>query len=97
MHEDVELDTKAFKTTGNGEIDWYGIIYRTGPVTLQYTFSEQDHETIANAGGESYNLGMQYKLSKTSKIYLGYSDYDGESSAGTKDFRTYILGLRHDF
>ena len=97
MHEDVELDTKAFKTTGNGEIDWYGIIYKTGPVTLQYTFSEQDHETIANAGGESYSLGMQYKLSKTSKIYLGYSDYNGESSAGTMDFRTYILGLRHDF
>ena len=42
-------------------------------------------------------LGMQYKLSKTSRFYAGYSDYDGESAAGDTDYRTYILGLRHDF
>ena len=97
MHEDVELDTSMFKTTGNGEVDWYGITYKTGPMTLMYTMSDSDHDTIANAGGDAYSLGMQYKLSKTSRVYAGYSDYDGESAAGDTDYRTYILGLRHDF
>ena len=97
MHEDVELDTSMFKTTGNGEVDWYGITYKTGPMTLMYTMSESDHDTIANAGGDAYSLGMQYKLSKTSRFYAGLSDYDGESAAGDTDYRTYILGLRHDF
>ena len=97
MHEDVELDTSMFKTTGNGEVDWYGITYKTGPMTLMYTISESDHDTIANAGGDAYSLGMQYKLSKTSRFYAGLSDYDGESAAGDTDYRTYILGLRHDF
>jgi hypothetical protein len=97
MHEDVELDTSMFKTTGNGEVDWYGITYSTGPMTLMYTISDSEHDTIANAGGDAYSLGMQYKLSKTSRFYAGYSDYDGESAAGDADYRTYIFGLRHDF
>lgn len=97
MHEDVELDDSMFKTTGNGEVDWYGITYKTGPMTLMYTMSDSEHETIANAGGDAYSLGMQYKLSKTSRLYAGYSDYDGESAAEDPDYRTYIFGLRHDF
>ena len=40
---------------------------------------------------------MQYKLSKTSRVYAGYSDFDGDSGNNTSDYRTYIFGLRHDF
>ena len=97
MNEDVEIDASVFKTTGKGDIDWYGIVYSAGPMKLQYTYSDQEHDSIANAGGNTSSVGMQYKLSKTSRFYAGYSDYDGESAAQDTDYKTYIFGLRHDF
>ena len=93
MHEDVELDTKLFTTSGNGELDWYGITYSSGPMKLMFSTSdgEKDNSTEET---DAYNLGLQYKLSKTSRLYAGYSDYEGD---GFTDYRTYIVGLRHDF
>ena len=101
MHEDVELDTKLFdETLGyKGEVDWYGIHYSSGPMKLQYSIAntESDAGSATEGDGTAYNIGMQYKLSKTSRFYAGYSDHDGDANNNTTDFRTYIFGLRHDF
>ena len=96
MHEDIELDTKLFDA-GIGEVDWYGITYSTGPMKLMYSLSDSESDAAAEGDGQAYNIGMQYKLSKTSRVYAGYSDFDGDSGNNTSDYRTYIFGLRHDF
>ena len=99
MHEDVGLDNKMF-TGGNndGEVDWYGIIYKSGPVTLQYSYAETDAKQGPAYDRDGYNIGMQYKLSKTSRIYIGHSSSDAGSGDGVnKDIESTMIGLRHDF
>ena len=98
MHEDVEIDSKMFNNSA-GEVDWYGIHYSSGPMKLQYSIAntESDAGSATEGDGTAYNVGMQYKLSKTSRFYAGYSDHDGDANNKTTDFRTYIFGLRHDF
>ena len=98
MHEDVEIDSKMFDSSA-GEVDWYGIHYSSGPMKLQYSIANTESAAGAATEGDgtAYNIGMQYKLSKTSRFYAGYSDHDGDANNNTTDFRTYIFGLRHDF
>ena len=96
MHEDVEIDSKMFANSA-GEVDWYGIHYSSGPMKLQYSIANTESDAAAEGDGTAYNVGMQYKLSKTSRFYAGYSDHDGDAGNNTTDFRTYIFGLRHDF
>jgi hypothetical protein len=99
MHEDVGLDNKMF-TGGNndGEVDWYGITYKSGPMTLQYSYAETDAAQGPTYDRDGYNIGMQYKLSKTSRIYIGHSSSDAGSGDGVaKDIESTMIGLRHDF
>jgi predicted porin len=98
MHENVELDTKLFYN-GNGQVDWYGVHYSSGPMKLQYSYANLEDSDPSKGEGSSYNIGMQYKLSKTSRFYAGYSDYDPDADTmkTATGFRTYIFGLRHDF
>ena len=99
MHEDVGLDSKLF-TGGNsdGEVDWYGIQYKSGPMTLQYSYSDSDASEGPTYDRDGYNIGMQYKLSKTSRIYIGHSESDAGSGDGVAgDISSTMIGLRHDF
>ena len=96
MHEDVGLDSKMFTGgTSSGENDWIGIQYASGPIKLQYSFNETDDDGGSDYDRDGYNLGAQYKLSKTSRLYLGYSKSD--SNHVTKDVKTTMIGIRHDF
>ncbi|MBH43980.1 MAG: hypothetical protein CMD88_00775 [Gammaproteobacteria bacterium] len=98
MHEDVELDTKLFTTSGNGEVDWYGIRYSSGPMTLQYSYADAKHDDASNKDRDGYNIGMTYKLSKQSRLYVGHSDSEAGSGDGTnQDISSTMLGIRHDF
>ena len=98
MHEDVGLDTKMFTSTGDGEVDWYGINYKTGPITLQYSYSETDADRGPTYDRDGYNIGMQYKLSKTSRVYIGRSSSEAGSGDGANgNIKSYMIGLRHDF
>ena len=99
MHEDVGLDNKMF-TGGNndGEVDWYGVTYKSGPMTLQYSYAETDASQGPTYDRDGYNIGMQYKLSKTSIIYIGHSSSDAGSGDGVaEDIESTMIGLRHDF
>ena len=96
MHENVGLDDKMFTQSGNdGEVDWYGINYKTGPLTLQYSYSEADADAGSGYDRDGYNMGLQYKLSKTSRVYVGYSKNNANQTG--KDLRATMIGLRHDF
>ena len=96
MHEDVGLDNKMFTQSGNdGEVDWYGINYKTGPLTLQYSYSEADADAGSGYDRDGYNMGLQYKLSKTSRVYAGYSKNNANQTG--KDLRATMIGIRHDF
>ena len=98
MHEDVGLDTKMFTSTGDGEVDWYSINYKTGPMTLQYSYSETDADRGSDYDRDGYNIGLQYKLSKTSRVYLGYSSSEaGKGDGALYDIKSTMIGLRHDF
>ncbi|MDG2106969.1 MAG: porin, partial [Gammaproteobacteria bacterium] len=99
MNEDVGLDSKLF-TGGNadGEIDWYGIQYKSGPMTLQYSYGESNASEGSTYDRDGYNIGMQYKLSKSSRVYIGYSSSDAGSGDGSNgDISSTMIGLRHDF
>ncbi|MEC7833186.1 MAG: porin [Pseudomonadota bacterium] len=96
MHEEVGLDSKMFTQTGNdGEVDWYGINYKTGPLTIQYSYSEADADAGSGYDRDGYNLGFQYKLSKSSRIYTGYSKNNANQTG--QDIRATMIGVRHDF
>ncbi len=96
MHENVGLDSKMFTQSGNdGEVDWYGINYKTGPLSLQYSYSEADADAGSGYDRDGYNIGFQYKLSKSSRIYTGYSK-NNANQAG-QDIRATMIGIRHDF
>ena len=99
MHEDVGLDSKLF-TGGNadGEVDWYGIHYKSGPMTLQYSYGESNASEGPTYDRDGYNIGMQYKLSKTSRVYIGRSSSEAGSGDGSNyNIKSYMIGLRHDF
>ena len=99
MNEDVGLDSKLF-TGGNadGEVDWYGIQYKSGPMTLQYSYGESNASEGSTYDRDGYNIGMQYKLSKSSRIYIGHSSSDAGSGDGSNgDISSTMIGLRHDF
>ena len=99
MHEDIGLDSKLF-TGGNadGEVNWYGIQYQSGPTTFQYSYGETDASQGASYDRDGYNIGIQYKLSKTSRIYIGYSSSDAGSGDGmNENIESTMLGIRHDF
>ena len=99
MHEDIGLDSKMF-TGGNsdGEVDWYGIRYKTGPMELQYSYGATNASQGASYDRDGYNIGMKYKLSKTSSIYLGHSASDAGSGDGVnQDIESTMIGLRYDF
>jgi len=40
-------------------------------------------------------MGLQYKFSKTSRIYAGYSKNNANQTG--EDLRATMIGLRHDF
>ena len=47
---------------------------------------------------DGYNIGMQYKLSKSSRVYIGHSSSDAGSGDGSNgDISSTMIGLRHDF
>ena len=96
MHEDVGLDNKMFTQSGNdGEIDWFGINYNTGQLTLQYSYSEADADAGSGYDRDGYNIGLQYKLSKSSRIYAGHSKNNANQTS--QDIRATMIGIRHDF
>jgi predicted porin len=96
MHENVGLDNKMFTQSGNdGKVDWYGINYKTGPLTFQYSYSEADADAGSDYDRDGYNMGLQYKLSKTSRVYAGYSKNNANQTG--KDLRATMIGLRYDF
>jgi len=99
IHEDIGLDGKMF-TGGNsdGEADWYGIRYKSGSMELQYSYGDTDASQGASYDRDGYNIGMKYKLSKTSSIYLGHSSSDAGSGDGiNEDIESTMIGLRYDF
>jgi hypothetical protein len=99
MNEDVGIDSKMF-TGGNndGEVDWYGIQYKSGPMIFQYSYAETDASQGTTYDRDGYNIGMQYKLSKSSRIYIGHSSSDAGSGDGaSKSIKSTMIGLRHDF
>ncbi|MBT3548434.1 MAG: porin [Gammaproteobacteria bacterium] len=99
MHEDIGLDSKLF-TGGNsdGEIDWYGIQYMCGPITLQFSYSDSDASEGPTYDRDGYNIGIQYKISKSSSVYIGNSSSEAGSGDGiNSDISSTMIGLRHDF
>ena len=67
-------------------------------MTLQYSYAETDASQGPTYDRDGYNIGMQYKLSKTSRIYIGHSSSDAGSGDGVaKDIESTMIGLRHDF
>ena len=98
MNEDVGIDSKMF-TGGNndGEVDWYGIQYSSGPIELQYSYAETNASQGPTYDRDGYNIGMQYKLSKRSRIYIGHSSSDaGAGNGASQDIKSTMIGLRHD-
>ena len=85
MHEDVGLDSKLFTgSNSDGEVNWYGIRYKTGPMEFQYSYGDSDANEGPTYDRDGYNIGMYYKLSKTSRIYLAHSKSDAGSGDGGK-------------
>ena len=99
MHEDVGLDSKLFTgSNSDGEVNWYGIRYKTGPMEFQYSYGDSDANEGPTYDRDGYNIGMYYKLSKTSRIYLAHSKSDAGSGDGANlDIESTLIGLRHDF
>ena len=99
MHEDVGLDSKLFTgSNSDGEVNWYGIRYKTGPMEFQYSYGDSDANEGPTYDRDGYNIGMYYKLSKTSRIYLARSKSDAGSGDGANlDIESTLIGLRHDF
>ena len=99
MHEDVGLDSKLF-TGGNsdGEVDWYGIQYKSGPMLLQYSYGESNASEGSTYDRDGYNIGMQFKLSESSRVYIGHSSSNAGSGDGNNaNISSTMIGLRHDF
>ena len=99
MHEDIGVDSKMFTGSGNdGEANWYGIRYKTGPMEFQYSYAETDAKQGPTYDRDGYNIGMYYKLSKTSRVYLAHSKSDAGSGDGVNhNIESTLIGLRHDF
>ena len=99
MHEDVGLDSKLFSgSNSDGEVNWYGIRYKTGPMEFQYSYGDSDANEGPTYDRDGFNIGMYYKLSKTSRIYLAHSKSDAGSGDGVNlDIESTLIGLRHDF
>lgn len=99
MHEDIGLDNKMFtESNADGEVDWYGIIFQSGPMMLQYSYAQTDAKEGSTYDRDGYNIGMQYKLSKSSRIYIGHSSSEAGSGDGVNlDIKSTMIGIRHDF
>ena len=99
MNEDIGIDSKMF-TGGNndGKVDWYGIQYLSGSIKFQYSYAETNASQGSTHDRDGYNIGVQYKLSKRSRIYIGYSSSEAGAGDGiNQDIKSTMIGLRHDF
>ena len=65
---------------------------------LQYSYGESNASEGSTYDRDGYNIGMQYKLSKSSRVYIGHSSSDAGSGDGSNgDISSTMIGLRHDF
>ena len=65
---------------------------------LQYSYAQTDAKEGSTFDRDGYNIGMQYKLSKASRIYIGHSSSEAGSGDGVNlDIKSTMIGIRHDF
>lgn len=78
-------------------------MYTMGNVEFHLSYGYADEwDNLADSDASQYTIGMNYNLSKRTKVYAFYFDADGKANAtdygaAGEGVRSFGLGIRHNF
>jgi len=92
---------KGSAATGKDDEYTFGVNVPLGAfaVSVGYASSKTKIAGVTTAKAAGLGLGATYTLSKRTRLYAGYRQYDVKNAAGVKtaDNKLYAMGVRHDF